>query len=96
MNRAPLNRITADDRRQFQADGAICLRGMFDHEWLARMRTAVDRIMDATDPQARTREVTKALGGTSGRFHINSFVWRWDADFRDWVMHSPAPKSPQR
>ena len=89
MNRAPLNRITADDRRQFQADGAICLRGMFDDEWLERMRTAVDRIMDAADPQARSREVTKALGGTSGRFHINSFVWRWDADFRDWVMHSP-------
>ena len=47
MNRTPLNRITADDRRQFHADGAICLRGMFDGEWLERMRRAVDRVMDA-------------------------------------------------
>jgi ectoine hydroxylase-related dioxygenase (phytanoyl-CoA dioxygenase family) len=89
MNRTPLNRISADDRRQFEADGAICLRGMFDGEWLERMRRAVDRVMDANDPQARSREVTKALGGKSGRFHINSFIWRWDADFRDWAVNSP-------
>jgi hypothetical protein len=33
--------------------------------------------------------VTRALGGTSGRFHINSFVWRWDADLHDWALRGP-------
>ena len=45
--------------------------------------------MDAENPLARPREVTRALGSTTGRYHINSFVFHWDADFRDYVMQSP-------
>src|SRR3984893_9441479 len=89
MNTAPLHRITDEDRARFAEDGAVCLRGMVDEEWLARMRAAVDRVMDADHALARRREVTKALGGTTGRFQISSFIWRWDDDFRDWVMHGP-------
>jgi ectoine hydroxylase-related dioxygenase (phytanoyl-CoA dioxygenase family) len=89
MNQKPLNPITAQDIAQFQADGVVCLRGMFDSDWISRMQKAVDRIMDAQNPLARPREVTQALGGTSGRYHINSFVWHWDDDFKDYVMHSP-------
>ena len=81
--------INDEDRARFDADGVICLRGLFSPPWLARMRIAVDRVMDANHALARPREVTKALGGSSGRFHINSFVWRWDEDFRDWAMNSP-------
>jgi ectoine hydroxylase-related dioxygenase (phytanoyl-CoA dioxygenase family) len=89
MNRHPLHSITAADRAQFDADGVICLRGMFDREWIERMLNAVDLAKDAEHPLARRREVTQALGGTSGRYHINSFVWPWNADFKDWVMNSP-------
>jgi ectoine hydroxylase-related dioxygenase (phytanoyl-CoA dioxygenase family) len=89
MNQKPLNPITAQDIAQFQADGVVCLRGMFDQEWITRMQKAVDRIMDAHNPLARPREVTQALGGTTGRYHINSFVWHWDSDFKDYVMNSP-------
>ncbi len=89
MNREPLNPITAADQRQFDEDGVICLRGMFDMEWIERMNAALLRIMDADNPLARPREVTRALGGTSGRYHINSFVFQWDPDFRDYVMNSP-------
>jgi hypothetical protein len=31
MNQKPLNPITAQDIAQFQADGVVCLRGMFDN-----------------------------------------------------------------
>ncbi len=89
MNRRPLNPITDADVRQFQEDGVICLRGMFDQEWITRMSAAVDRIMDDANPMARPREVTRVLGGKTGRYHINSFVFRWDPDFQDYVMHSP-------
>ncbi len=81
MNRRPLNPITDADVRQFQEDGVICLRGMFDQEWITRMSAAVDRIMDDANPLARPREVTRVLGGKTGRYHINSYVFRW--------MHSP-------
>ena len=50
MNQKPLNPITAQDIAQFQADGVVCLRGMFDSEWISRMQKAVDRIMDADLP----------------------------------------------
>jgi ectoine hydroxylase-related dioxygenase (phytanoyl-CoA dioxygenase family) len=67
----------------------ICLRQMFDAEWIERMNRAVDRIMDSSHPMARPREVTKALGGKTGRYHINTFVWMWDEDFRAWALESP-------
>ncbi len=89
MNRRPLNAISAADVAQFRDDGAICLRGMFDQDWIDRMLGAVDRVMDSTHALARPREVTRALGGTSGRYHINTFVWCWDDDFRAWCMESP-------
>ena len=89
MNRQPLNPITDEHIRQFQEDGVICLRSMFDREWVERMESAVLRTMDADNVRARRREVTKALGGKSGRYHINTYVWVWDDDFRAWAMDSP-------
>ena len=89
MNQQPLVPVTPADRACYERDGVVCLRGMFDHEWIARMGRAVDLAMDADHPLARTREITRTLGGTSGRYHINTFVWPWHPDFRDWVMHSP-------
>lgn len=96
MNREPLNQITEDDIAAFERDGVICLRGMFDHDWVERMSGAIDRIMDAEHPLARPREVTQAVGGKSGRYHINSFVWHWDDDFRDFDLHSPAAEIAAR
>ena len=96
MNREPLNPITEEDVAAYERDGVVCLRRMFDVEWIKRMNRAVDRIMNAQHPMARPREVTKALGGKSGRYHINSFVWHWDEDFRDWVLHSPMPRIAAR
>jgi len=89
MNRHPLNPVTDTDIDRYEADGVVCLRSMFDAGWIARMSAAVDRIMETPHPLARPREVTRALGGTRGRFHINSFVWSWDPDFRDFALHSP-------
>ncbi|MBL8376396.1 MAG: phytanoyl-CoA dioxygenase family protein [Burkholderiales bacterium] len=96
MNKQPLRPITAADRADFERDGVVCLRGMFDFEWLERMRRAVDHAMDAEHPLARRREVTKALGGKTGRSHINTFVWAWNDDFRDWVLNSPCAEIAAR
>ena len=89
MNHVPLYPITAADRAIYQRDGVVCLRGMFDAQWIARMCAAVDTAMDAEHALARRREVTRALGGKSGRYHINTFVWPWNEDFRHWVLDSP-------
>lgn len=96
MNREPLTPITDEDIATFERDGVVCLRGMFDADWIARMNTAIDQIMDADHPLARPREVTKAVGGKSGRYHINSFVWHWNDDFRAFNMESPAAEIAAR
>lgn len=96
MNRTPQNPVTAADRETYQRDGVVCLRGMVDREWIERMEKAVNFAMDAPHPLARRREVTQALGGTSGRSHINTFVWAWNDDFRDWVLNSPCAEIAAR
>ncbi|MCC6473689.1 MAG: phytanoyl-CoA dioxygenase family protein [Burkholderiales bacterium] len=85
MNNSPLHAVSEQDAADYHRDGAVCLRGMFDADWIERMTRAVDRILD--DPGPRAREATRA--GRSGRFHVNSFLWRWDPDFRALALDSP-------
>lgn len=96
MNRKPLSPVTGQHLADYERDGVVCLRQMFDAEWIERMNRAVNRIMDAAHPMARPREVTRALGGKSGRYHINTFVWHWDEDFRAWAFESPMPEIAAR
>ena len=42
MNRSPLNPITDSDLATFQRDGAVCLRGMFDGDWIEYLKPAID------------------------------------------------------
>lgn len=85
MNRHPLRPVSREDVARFKEDGAICIREVFDQEWVARMNAAVDRLL--ADPGKRAREATKA--GDPGRFHMNVFMWRRDPDFRDFALNSP-------
>jgi ectoine hydroxylase-related dioxygenase (phytanoyl-CoA dioxygenase family) len=59
---------------------------MFDREWVERISAAIDRTMK--NPGTRGREITRP--GEPGRFHMNVFMWRWDADFRALALESPA------
>jgi hypothetical protein len=95
MNQKPLNPITAQDIAQFQTDGVVCLRGMFDQEWITRMQKAVDRIMDAHNPLARPREVTQALGGTSG-LTVADGATLSSADFKSGATLTLAPPAASR
>lgn len=85
MNKHPLRPVTQDDVARFKEDGAICIREVFDREWVDRMNAATNRLL--VEPGNRAREATKS--GNPGRFHMNVFMWRWDPDFRDFALHSP-------
>ncbi len=41
MNREPLSGITGDDMAAYERDGAVCLRRMFDSEWIDRIAGAI-------------------------------------------------------
>ncbi|MSQ70595.1 MAG: phytanoyl-CoA dioxygenase family protein [Betaproteobacteria bacterium] len=85
MNREPVRAITEEEVQAYQRDGAVCLRQVFDQEWVERLVKAVDRTM--ANPGKRVREATKA--GDPGRFHSNTYMWRWDPDMRALALESP-------
>ncbi len=85
MNTAPLRQVTADEIATYQADGVVCLQGLFDADWVARLRAMTDRSMAERGSQTREYET-----GGAGRFHANMFAWRDDADLHAYVTESPA------
>lgn len=88
MNRDLLQAISDEDRAAYERDGAVCIRGQFDAEWIERMRAACERDMAAA--QGRVRDVTDDDG--SGRFYSKVFMWRDDPDFKDYIFDSPCAR----
>lgn len=85
MDQQPARAITDEEKNTFWEDGVVCLRNMFDAEWITRMQTAVDYAIANPGPMKLT------LGqGLAGTFHGDSFVWTWQDDFRAFVFESPA------
>ena len=70
MNRHPANAISEDQVKQYEEDGVICLRGMFDADWCQRMYDASIRYMESG--QGRVREVKQ--DDDPGRFYSNVFM----------------------
>lgn len=86
MNRTLARPITEDDIAAYERDGAVCLRQMFDAEWVARMREASLRFMESR--QGRMRTVKKP--GEDAEFYSNVFMCGSDPDFRAFRDESPA------
>jgi len=76
--------ITEDERATFWRDGVVCLRKMFDADWIERMQHAVDEAI--ANPGPMSLELDQGL---AGKFHGDSFVWTWHDDFRAFVFDSP-------
>ena len=45
MNEQSRPLVSDSDVDAFQRDGVVCLRGLFDSEWIACAREAMDRII---------------------------------------------------
>lgn len=91
MQQRPTRDITADEREAFWRDGVVCLRDMFDPDWIERMQSAIDDAIALPGP------MHLQLGqGRSGTFHGDSFVWTWQDDFRAFVFESPAAEIAQQ
>lgn len=86
MNKHPSVAITEDQIRQYEEDGVVCLRGMFDAEWCDRMYDASIRYMESG--QGRVREVEN--DDDPGRFYSNVFMCASDDDFMAFRNESPA------
>ncbi|MEX1107947.1 MAG: phytanoyl-CoA dioxygenase family protein [Dongiaceae bacterium] len=88
MNRSMIRPISEDEIRAFEEDGVVCLRGVFDPDWVARMQEAVDRTLSR--PSQWGADLNEK--GTKGRFAIDTFMYLYDKDFRDFAIESPLPE----
>lgn len=92
LHRHPLAAIRDEDVEAFSRDGAVCLRGMFDVEWLELLADAVER--DKAEPGPMVRNNTPA--GEPGEFFVDFQLWqRWDGT-RRFVTESPAAEIAAR
>ena len=85
MNRNPLRPVTDADIRAYEADGVVCLKGMFDREWTDRMREASIRFMESG--AGRKRIVQRP--GETARFYSNVFMCALDPNFMAFRNESP-------
>ena len=70
------NLVSEAEMSAYDQDGAVCIRGLFDDEWIERMREAIERVKND-----RT--------GVPGYFS-DTFLWERDSAFRAFVFDSPA------
>ena len=87
MNKEPLREITEEDIRTFEEQGAVCLRQVFDSDWVERMREAADVVL--ADPGPTGIELNPP--GTEGRFFNENHIWTYNDDFRALLFESPMP-----
>lgn len=78
--------ITEEEIGTFERDGIVVLRGMFDQDWIERLRIWTEE--DLAAPGKLHQELTKP--GATGRFFFDTFMWTWRPGFRDFVFTSPA------
>ena len=60
MNKHPFALSPRADISRFREDGAICIREVFDSEWVARMNGAVERL-SAIRASVRARQPRMAI-----------------------------------
>lgn len=78
-------KITDEEISAYRDDGVVCLRGLFNAEWVTLLRDAADR--DVATPSSMTIDATR--DGT-GKFFGDTFVWQHIPHLRRFIFESPA------
>ena len=91
MNVHPLAPITDQQVDAFWRDGVICLRGLFDIDWIAHMRAAVEDDLAHPGPLAREYATQKGQ-----RFLGDIGAWAVKPGLRRYVEESPAAEIAAR
>ena len=78
--------VTRADIESFEHDGAICLRTVFDQDWLNTLAQGLER--NFADPGPDSTVYTEE--GKPGGFYDDYCNWRRIGEYKDFVLHSPA------
>ena len=71
MNREPLKPITQEHIDTYHRDGVVCVRGMFDRDWIDLLRPVAERVI-AMDEAEKNK--LRAFG--------NKHLWHGFPEFR--------------
>jgi ectoine hydroxylase-related dioxygenase (phytanoyl-CoA dioxygenase family) len=82
MNTRPLNPITQQHVDDYARDGVVCLRQMFDADWIGALQEGAARVI--ADPNAYG-----LTGPSHGAMTSVSYLWRKPGIFRDFALNSP-------
>ena len=78
--------VTANDAETFRRDGVVCLRSIFEPEWIDMLRNGLDTHLTMPTPRARIWDRDDA-----GRTMFwDSMAWSGVPDYERFVRESPA------
>jgi len=86
MNHRPARPIAEAEIASYEADGVVCLRGLFDADWFTRMHDASVRYMAGGGERSRTVD----RPDETGKFFSSVFMSGSDRDFLAFRNRSPA------
>jgi len=71
--------------RPDQRDGIVCLRGLFDADWVTLLRESIDE--DKANPSGLVKSNNEE--GATGNFFSDTFIWHHINGFKRAVFDSP-------
>ena len=77
---------------RYNRDGVVCLRGVFEQNWLDKLASGLDK--NFADPGPYHCVYTKE--GEPGGFYDDYCNWQRIDEYRDFVLHSPAAEIAAR
>ena len=83
MNSEPLNAVTEEDKAVYQRDGVVCLRQMFDSEWIQLLKSHIEDVRKAPEDFGVT-----GPSHSAGMISV-CYMWRKPGPVRDFIMQSP-------
>ena len=85
MNRQLPLSVTAEQKQQFSKDGAVCLRGLFDDEWISLLTDGIEQ--NLSEPGRRSRIWDRTDDNRT--VFYDSDNWRRISEYEQFVYHSP-------
>jgi len=82
----PARPLSRDEIDSFRRDGIVCLRGLFDWQWIEMLRELIER--DIASPSGMVKDINAP--DSEGMFFGDTFVWQHVPGFDRFVFDSPA------
>lgn len=93
MHSQPMRAISRAEIEQYREHGVVCLRGLFDPDWIPFLRQAAER---GLAQPTRMRLEFAAEQQAPGRFFSDASMWTEQPDCRRFVTSSPAAEIAAR